>query len=718
LDLQYNPLPTTPKGGKTVFAIGNIFNDIDSPFGSKQELKKISSNKELMEFLLDVQTYFARVSAANEMSSAFGGSYSSGAAISFGRSVLQIPQFQFALTLTDADMLEGVSNDASQSPDYSGTNIQVEGVDEADFIKNDGKYAYIISGNKLTIIEAYPPENAAIISKVALDIPQGYALQNMFLDGDRIVVFYPEYTEENVIPEYGYAPQTFSVPSTHAVIIDISDRENPEVIRNYQVSGDYSNSRMIGKQVYLLTTSGVDYQRPVMPSIKESTSSSSRMILTPDVYYFDNPEQYFVFNTVIAIDLDAVATGGESTDDDNGIVSKTFMMGSGTTVYVSENNIYIAYQQNQPYEYYQSHNRDKFFRVIAPLLPSGVQDQIESIERDSSFDPAEKWNRVSELLQDTYNSLPESRKNDLFAEIQNGLAEYDAAIIKESQKTVIHKISIGGDDALLNYVAKGEVPGRLLNQLSMDEYKGRFRVATTSEYSTPYQYVMNNNVYTLDENMEIVGKLEEIAADESIYAARFMGDRLYLVTFRQIDPFFVIDMSEDDPEVLGELKLPGYSSYLHPYDEDHVIAIGRETGVKFALFDVSDVRNPEAVDVYEIGGRGTDSEALSDHKAFLFDKEKDVISIPIYSYNDVDYSRPWSGFYVFGTDTADGFTLKGKVEHAIGDYGMWGSRSFYIEDALYTVTQGIMKVNSMDDIGNEINSIRLEGSGDLMGYIE
>jgi uncharacterized secreted protein with C-terminal beta-propeller domain len=477
---------------------------------------------------------------------------------------------------------------------------------------------------------------------------------------------------------------------------------------------------MIGKEVYLLTSSGVDYQRPVMPSIKESGPSSSITILTPDIYYFDNPEQYFVFNTVTAIDLDEVVMVGESNDDaSDGLVSKTFMIGSGTTVYVSENSIYMAYQQNQPYEYYQTHNRDKFFEVIVPLLPSDVQDQIESVEKDSSLDPAEKWARVSELLQDTYNSLSESKKNDLFAKIQNGLTEYDTTIAKESQKTIIHKISIGSDnDSLLNYVAKGEVPGRLLNQFSMDEYKGRFRVATTSEYSTPYQFVMNNNVYTLDEDMKIVGKLEEIARDESIYAARFMGDRLYLVTFRQIDPFFVIDMSEDDPKVLGELKLPGYSSYLHPYDEDHIIGIGRDKGVKLALFDVSDVRNPELVDTYEIGDGGTDSEVLSDHKALLFNKEKDVLSIPIYSYSDVDYSRPWAGFYVFGTDADDGFTLEGKVDHPVGSYGMWGSRSFYIEDTLYTITQGMMKMNSLDDIGNEINSIRLEGSGDLMNYVE
>src|SRR5690606_11294245 len=128
-----------------------------------------------------------------------------------------------------------------------------------------------------------------------------------------------------------------------------------------------------------------------------------------------------------------------------------------------------------------------------------------------------------------------------------------------------------GSEEGINYLAKGEVPGRLLNQFSMDEDGDRFRVATTFDFYSPYRGpVLYNNVYVLDESMRLVGKLEEIAPDESIYSARFMNDRLYLVTFQRMDPFFVIDLSEDNPRVLGELKLPGYSNYLHPYDENHV----------------------------------------------------------------------------------------------------------------------------------------------------
>src|SRR5207245_8010895 len=181
-----------------------------------------------------------------------------------------------------------------------------------------------------------------------------------------------------------------------------------------------------------------------------------------------------------------------------------------------------------------------------------------------------------------------------------------------------------------------------LSQYSMYESGKRFRVATTSEY---YNSVngnwQSNNVYVLDDSLNIVGHLEKIAPNEKIYSARFMGDKLYLVTFHRIDPFFVIDLSADTPKVLGALKIPGYSSYLHPYDDMHVIGIGKETkqnqygglqplGVKIALFDVSDVTNPVTVDTFSIGGQGTDSEILSEPKAFLFDKEKNILSIPIF----------------------------------------------------------------------------------------
>lgn len=696
--------------------IGNIFSDVPGPFDSDQQMKKFSSQSELRAFLRDAQAYFTNLQNAQNYAVLESGREQSGPAFmpDMGLGGLFASNTQSETRfMTSSQLAEPLKS----GNDYSGTNVQVAGVDEADFIKTDGKYAYIISGSKLTIVDAYPPEDAKIVSKSVLDVPGGQELQNMYLNGNRLVIFYQEYGEQTVIPDYGYVPTNVYTPSTHALVVDVSAREDPKIIENYEVGGEYSSSRMLGGKVFLLTQSGVDYGNPIVPSIRNSSTT-----ISPDVYYFDNPEQSYVFNSVTAIDLESVGSAKD-------LLSKTFMIGSGTTVYVSESNIYIAYQQNLSYEYLQN-SKDRFFTAIVPLLPADVQSQIKTIEENRSLDQSEKWDRVSALLQDTYENLSQNEQAQLFSKMQNRIAEYDSVIARDSQKTLVHKISISGD-TVLEHVAMGEVPGRLLNQFSMDEHDGRFRITTTSEYSTPQRFVMHNNVYTLDGEMDIVGKLEGVARDESIYAARFMGDRLYLVTFRQVDPFFVIDLSGDEPKVLGELKLPGYSTYLHPYDRDHVIGIGKETnggqilGLKMAMFDVSDVSDPQAIDTYMIGGPQTESEALNDHRAFLFDKEKNILSIPVFSpeqyYYPADPSgasapRTWSGFYIFGIDDDKTFDLKGQIQHEENYYGSHG-RSFYINNTLYTVTPALMKMSDLRDM-DEINQLALDGTGQLVGYLE
>lgn len=701
--------PSGPSGPVTFISAGS------------QELKKFSSIQELTTFLTSIE------SGRNALMAASGGT-------GF------IETGGFRMTLTDSDMQktqgptlapsasveEGATagDSSAASPEYSATNVQVEGVDEPDFVKNDGKYAYILSGDRLTIAEVYPAESAKVVSKVGLDIQQGQYLQNMFINDDTLVVFYQDYAQDYIIPQYDVVPQPFYTPKTHVMILDVTDRANPKEAKNYVVSGAYNNARMIGDYVYLVTTSDLyNYRQPVIPKIAEASTT----LVVPDIYYFDNPEPYYNFNTVTTVNI-------KSAED--AIKSQTFMMNPASTLYVSENNIYIAYQKYQPY--YDIANRDRFFYVVVPLLPQDIQQQIRSIDSDPSQSESQRWDRIATVLQDMYNRMGEQEKTALLDKIQKALSDYDERVQKESHRTVVHKIAIGAEGEI-RYVARGEVPGRLLNQFSMDENGDRFRVATTVEYYSRYSSGMYNNVYVLDEGMQVVGKLEQIAPDESIYSARFIGDRLYLVTFQRIDPFFVIDLSTDQPKVLGELKLPGYSSYLHPYDENHIIGIGKETkenefggvqtsGVKIALFDVSDVSNPRLVDDHVIGNAGTDSDVLWDHKAFLFDRAKDVLSIPIssYEYSSSEgerYVQPktWRGFYVFSTSPDSGFTLKGTVEHSSNSgeyyyYGIQGSRSFYIGDVLYTLSLGNkLKMNDIDTLA-AINELEVGSTGGVIPY--
>jgi hypothetical protein len=252
--------------------------------------------------------------------------------------------------------------------------------------------------------------------------------------------------------------------------------------------------------------------------------------------------------------------------------------------------------------------------------------------------------------------------------------------------------------------------------------------------------IPSSNVYVLDENLKQVGSLTKIAPEERIYSSRFMDDKLYLVTFKQIDPFFVIDLSTDTPKILGALKIPGFSNYLQPFDENHIIGIGRDTkqnewggvqsnGVKISMFDVSDFSNPKETDTIVIGDSSIDSEALYNHKAFLLDKQKNVMSIPIKGSGPVifdtvnsslGYNNSWNGFFVYGFDKYE-FVEKGKISHSVGDnlYLMYmPARSLYIGDTLYTVMDGSIKMNDLADISREINSIKLGSSGELIPYIE
>lgn len=678
-------------------------------FEGTNDIKKISSQEELEDIL--------------KASALFGGNFFDNRILTRNMAVDEVVMFETATS--EGIPVPSVAKIESGGTDYSTTNVQVANVDEPDYIKNDSKYVYIVSRNTLSIIDAYPAESAKLVLKIALDIESQY-IQNMFLNDDRLVIFYNGQSDDEIIPQFDFVPRRSYSPVTHALIIDVSDKENPNILKDYSIDGHFRDARMIGDYAYFVTNSNINYQHPRLPVILES----SVKIMTPDAFYFDNIEQFSNFNTLTAIDI-----FGDTVN------SETFLMGYTGTFYVSEDNFYLTYQQSMPFGFYDNSSRDRFFDVVVPLLPNDIQDEIKAIQNDSSMNASTKWIKISELMQKSYNEMNKNDKEKLFEKIREALNEYDVKMQEETRKTIIHKISINKGE--IEYVTMGSVPGRLLNQFSMDQSGDRFRVATTTEYYTQYQgTVRANAVYVLDEQLNIVGGLDQIAPGESIFSARFIGDRLYLVTFQQIDPFFVIDLSTDTPKILGELKITGFSNYLHPYDEEHIIGIGRDTkeieegrvqqlGIKIALFNVADVNNPKVIDDVIIGDSSTYSEVLNNHKAFFFDKTRGVLSIPISgdaeSLNEnssskmfaPDYNR-WNGFYVFDLNSSDGFNLKGTITHSADDsryYGMGNARTFYIDDVLYTASERYLKMNSFNNL-EEINLIKLENTGKFIEYLE
>jgi inhibitor of cysteine peptidase len=543
---------------------------------------------------------------------------------------------------------------APSTTDYSATNIQVAGVDEADIVKTDGEYIYLVSGQKVIIVKAYPPEQAQVLSEIKLE---GTAI-GIFINGDRLVVFeeetpyYPYYD----VQRGGVVPMPLVVsPKTDIKVYDISDRENPRLQRELSADGQYVSSRMIGDYAYVVINEPVYEQDDELNLPKIYFGGNETEIPATDIYYSNVSDYYYMYTTIMAINTQ---------NDDQEPTYETILLGASSNVYVSLNNIYLTF----------------------PVWGTDILGR-------------ENW---------------------------------------DFQETSIHRIHIDG--AEIEPIASGEVPGMVLNQFSMDEYGGYFRVATTTYEQTP-----QNNIYILDMDLNIVGSLTDLAPGETIYAARFMGERGYLVTFENTDPLFVVDLSDpSNPQVLGELKITGYSDYLHPYDETHLIGTGKEAveaeegdfawyqGIKIALFDVSDVNNPKEIgDPYVIGDRGTDSPVLYDHKAFLFDKSRNLLVIPVLVAKIDEseypggvpsdaYGKPvWQGAYVFHISPDTGLSLEGKITHIENttgleqDYYFYSpfsvTRALYIDDVLYTISDARIMMNSLENL-NYINEVQLPSS--------
>ncbi|DAC73108.1 MAG TPA: hypothetical protein DSN98_01500 [Thermoplasmata archaeon] len=589
-----------------------------------------------------------------------------------------------------APTADGATQGGEVPPSYSTTNVQVAGVDEPDIVKTDGTYLYVVANQTVYIIKAYPTAEATILSQISIT---NVTISNIFIHGDRLVIFgdsggsypYPLMSGDAKIAVNSLDIWWGGVSQTVINVYDLSNRGSPALIKEIRIDGGYFDARLIDEFVYVVAT---EYTYNIYQALDEknytlnvpqiSIDNVTTNISAGDIYYVDVPELSDSMTHVVSLNLDT-----------NDIVEKSFMLGSSQTMYVSKNNIFLA---SAHYPYY-------------PLLYRTPVDRSSTSEQET---------------------------------------------------TILHKISI--TTGAVTYIAQGEVPGHILNQFSLDEHNGFFRIATTVGNNWGEGTQTSNNIYILDENLKQVSQIENIAPGESIYAARFLGDRAYLVTFVQVDPLFTVDLSDPyNPRILGELKIPGYSEYLHPYDETHIIGIGKEVdptidadkvhtpgaiyytailGLKIALFDVSDFENPKEVAKVVIGDRGTDSPALYDHKAFLFDKDKQLLVIPVSLYEITQEVKDryiasngtdtlfgeftFQGAYVYRLSLDGGFEFKGRITHQTPEqmqhpsdyYWYWGTsntditRTLYIGDVLYTVSDSMVKMNNLADL-SDISSVKL-----------
>ncbi|NWG10532.1 beta-propeller domain-containing protein [Candidatus Bathyarchaeota archaeon] len=483
--------------------------------------------------------------------------------------------------------------------DYSGTNVQVVGVDEADIVKTDGEHIYIVSGNSVFIIRAYPAEDAQILSKIFIN--NTYPSE-IFVSGDRLAVLGTKY---QIPSRYYYGLYVIDV-KTFINIYDISNKTNPLFLGNFTITGSYFNSRMIDEYVYFVASQPayVIYDTVILPKVY--TQTGMKQINASEIYYFNASDDYYLYTTIAALNVQ------NATEEPNRL---TIMMGATSSMYVSLNNIYIT----------------------SPKL---------------------------------------------------------------NEQTSIYRIHI--ENRTINLEAKGTVPGHELNQFSMDEYNDYFRIAT----ATWIDNVPRSNVFILDMNLSMIGNLTDIEPGETLDSARFIGNRCYLATsvVRQ-DPFFVIDVENTtNPKILGYLRIPGFTRYLHPYDENHIIGVGVDgnNSVKISFFDVTNVRTPIEIDMYSVQSHWSSTPVLSEHKAFLFAKFKDLLALPV-SIKYCDSGTLWQGLYVFNITLSNGVVLRGNVTHQgyglyFWDSSYWVKRAIYIENVLYTVSDRIVQLNSLEDL--------------------
>lgn len=575
---------------------------------------------------------------------------------------------------------------AAKGIPYSPTNIQVFGVDEADIVKTDGRYIYTVSNNVVTISLAWPPEEAKLLAKINWE--DNSNPREIFIEKENLLIFGQRWSKQDSeeVKEIRYRPPSSLV---FVEIYNLSDPEKPKLKRKIEFEGDYFSSRKIENYVYFVLRSYPSY--PILPfsskrvwpfGLEESEEETKEEIIFPEneeiiPYYRDfNLEKEFkplVGCTDVSlaepINSDNFTTViGFKIDDYDSPISKEVILGGSENIYASLRNLYLA---NTNYE------------EVTPSFPQAP---------DFSF--------------------------------------------KRTEETIIYKFSLS--QGRVKYLTKGEVSGWVLNQFSMDEDNDYFRVATTIGRAWQRnERESSSNVYILDKNLKLIGSLENIAPGEEIYSARFIGKRVYLVTFKTVDPFFVIDLADPfNPKILGYLKIPGYSNYLHPYDENHIIGIGKEVegleeeefawyqGVKMALFDVSDTANPKEKSKVVIGDRGTDSPILSDHKAFLFDREKNLLVIPVFlaelTEEQKQKKESWEygeyvfqGSYIYNLTLEKGFELKGRITHFpeepetlnVHNPNYQIKRNFYISDFLYSVSLKKILINSLGDLAKtgEIN---------------
>mmetsp|Transcript_27053 Transcript_27053/g.84108 ORF Transcript_27053/g.84108 Transcript_27053/m.84108 type:complete len:676 (-) Transcript_27053:87-2114(-) len=478
------------------------------------------------------------------------------------------------------------TSSSSDGEEFSGTNVQEEGVDEADTVKatadgfiyvagtvrggerrSDGSYSDC--GYRLSVVRDDPGGGVELVASVDLE-PLATTPKAMFVDGDVLLLYGSAdlvYESEEETDDRPYWCRDSSQTATVALAFDVSDPTAPTLVRRHVFEGRYVSARKIDTFAYLVVARSSWYVTPraSVPFYRDETFE--------DGFAVDDGASY----------AEAAAAAGPAAP----------ICGCGDVTYVSA----------------ASTNLDDVTVIVA----LDVSDATAARTAPAT---------VETIAMRAGDSAVYASRTHLYL-AQTEWSGYDGG---SYYRTVVLKLRLDGAD--VTYETIMAAPGRLLNQFALSQGPGgELRVATTSREPDGAWRDTSNDVYVFDATGERVGAVTGLAPGEEIMSARFTATRCYLVTFVQTDPLFVIALDDPtQPEVLGELKIPGFSSYLHPVNDTHVLGVGRDAvaegngavvlGIQFSLFDVSDELNPRRVAALTVGDRGSESEALDEHKAF------------------------------------------------------------------------------------------------------
>jgi hypothetical protein len=654
---------------------------------------------------------------------------------------------------------------------HSNTETQVQGVDEADIVKTDGRSIYLIHGNQFLILDSWPATSLAMATSVVIE---GEPTE-MFVTGGQAVVFSrvdgtPIYTAANVTPRPAYsdvyspglygggvatggaiaAPAaggvgvainggpssgypSYANPLAKVTVLSLSGTQ-ASVTRELYFEGTYLSSRRVDNRVRVILTGSAHgpslAYSPTLPAptlVPGPNGSSSYMQPTQD-------EQVAAWEALRATNGALIDQTTYADWVPSAFVKKGSQVGASPAACAD------------------------FYIPTVGSTDFGVTE-IESIDLNAPSDPpraAVILGSVSTVYGNTGSLVLASeayvdpwtvrQAYALSTPTATGSAQPLQPIAASTLNfTHLHLFDIASDPSTPQYVGSGTVPGDVKDQFALDERNGFVRVTTTEQRSGPPNANGTSNqvshVFVLAKNrgsLSITGDAGEIAPGEQLYATRYVGDKAYVVTWHVTDPLFVIDVADPKhPHVLGQVQIPGFSTYIHPLDDTHLLTIGRETdatghqhtsggfwfGIAIQVFDVTNPLAPaqQYKYVYD-GGEYATTEAMDNHKAFTYFDDKKLLAFPYQHQGSYGTSGPSSTLEVFQVGVAEGITKIGSVSHGPllstlpnGNYGYCGGyydgtvrRGVFIENFVYSISYGGIIASDVSALGTPVSTLSLD----------